>query len=312
MNDDEKNETGRSVHQSVRTLEEAVEHFLADVEAIFAARDAEKDHRRGWHSLESVHDPLHKLRAAFEKHMGRAPAVPRSPYRREVKIDASGRRDNEVRERHESYGLVHLSRVQGYTRLFGSSVRHGSYFQLRIYRGQRIVREHGEHFWNDGRVPIVEIALSPAQFVEMITAQNMGEGVPCTISAVEGVSMDPTPDDAGSEVKLIVELFQERLRTQLDGMRGLEKGLNELLAKKTLNKEDREQIRETVRRLARLFDDSAPWVTKLVGEHAEKIVAKGKMDIEAFIQLALHRAGIQAIKDAGGTLLLGTGEEQKR
>jgi hypothetical protein len=82
-----------------------------------------------------------------------------------------------------------------------------------------------------------------------------------------------------------------------------------LLEKKTFTKEDKKQIRGIVNDAARLLSDSAPFVIKTFGEHVEKAAAKGKLEVEAFIATALHKVGVKAIRDAGGTLLLGAGEE---
>lgn len=304
----QKNETGRSIHQNTRTLEEAVEHFIADVEEQLERQEKDTGHRSHY-NLSNISGPLRKLRAAFASHMGRAPEVPRSPYARTSKKTSGGLNEKDVEERHESYGLVHISRVQGGRRLFGSSVNHQHYFVLRILRGRRVMTTHGENYWDDHRVPIVEIALSPAQFVEMITSQNLGSGVPCTLMDVEGVPMDPTPDNSGSEIKMTVEMFEDRLVEMVDELREHDKNLHKLLEKKTFNKDDKEQIQRVVTKVRRLMDDSAPHAMKLMGEHTEKLIAKGKMELDAFIQLAINRAGIKAIKDNNGTLMLGSGDE---
>jgi hypothetical protein len=71
-------------------------------------------------------------------------------------------------------------------------------------------------------------------------------------------------------------------------------------------------IRSVVRAAARLLDDNAPFVIKTFGEHVEKAAAKGKLEVEAFITTALHKIGVKAVRDAGGTLLLGAGEESAK
>ncbi len=299
--------SGRSVHQSIKTLEEAVATFIADMEERLDKMEKDKEHR-SWYSLKDVSMPMRKLRAAYEAHTGQAPEVPRAPYERAVKRDGQ---ESEITETHESYGLVHISRVQGYRRLFGSSVRQQNYFTLRILRGRRVMTTHGEHYWDDHRVPIVEIALSPAQFVEMITSQNLGSGVPCTLLDVEGVPMDQTPDDAGSEIKLIAEMFEDTLVELVDKLREHDKNLGKLLEKKSFNKEDKEQIHGIVHAMRRHIDENAPFVLKMMGEHTEKLMAKGKMEIDAFIQLALTRAGIKSIRDNGGNLVLGDGDGKR-
>lgn len=306
MNMDKKNKTGRSIHKNTRTLEEAVEHFIADIEQ--QLNQQEKDHR-GHYSLSSVSMPLKKLRAAYEAHTGTASEIPRKPYERTTEKAAGGLNERDVQERHESYGLIQINRVQGGRQLFGSSVKHQHFFVLRVLRGRRVMTTYGEHFWDDGLLPIVEVALSPAQFVEMITSQNIGSGSPCTLLEVEGVPMDPTPDNAGNEIKLTVEMFEDRLVEMVDELREHDKTLGKILEQKTFNKEDKLKIRGIVTKVRRLMDDSAPFAMKTMGEHTEKLIAKGKMEIDAFIQLAINRAGIKAIKDNNGTLMLGSGDE---
>jgi hypothetical protein len=305
-----KNETGRSVHRSIRTLEEAVEMHIADLEGqLEAQRKAEerKDVRGSWRSIKNVWEPLRKLRAAFEAHAGRPAEVPRKEYERKTTVGAD--RNNEIEERHESFGLVNISRIQGYSKLWGSSVRHQHYFRLQILRGKRVVTGTMEHFWDDGRVPVVEVSLSAAQFVEMITSQNIGSGVPCTINYVEGVPMDEVPEGAGSELKVMVEMFEDRMVEAVDAVRKTDDEISELLSKKSFTIADKDAIKAAIHKARRLIDDSAPYILKTFGEHTEKMVAKGKTEIESFIQLAVQKAGIKAIKDSGGTLLLGAGDE---
>lgn len=302
----QKNETGRSIHQNTRTLEEAVEHFIADVEEQLERQEKDTGHRSHY-NLSNISGPLRKLRAALASHTGQAPEVPRKPYKRTTKVGAG--RENEIEERHESFGLVNVSRVQGYSKLWGSSVRHHYYFRLQVLRAKRVVTGTMEHFWDDGRVPIVEISLSAAQFVEMITSQNIGSGVPCTISYVEGVPMDEVPEGAGSDLKLMVEMFEDRMVETVDAVRKSDDELAGLLDKKSFTIADKQKIREAVHAARRLIDENAPFILKTFGEHAEKMLARSKMEIDAFIQLAINRAGIKAIKDNNGTLMLGSGDE---
>lgn len=304
-----KNTSGRSVHQSIKPLEDAVASFIADIEdRLEQQRRAEKarDGRGGWYTLKDVALPLDKLKAAFLAHRGEGPEVPRAPYQRTV--TRNNIRDVEMEETHESYGLAQISRVSGGARLFGSSVRHQHFFYLKVHRGRRVSTPTGEHFYTDGRVPIIEVAFSPAQFVELITTMNIGSGIPCTITEVEGIHMDPTPDDAGNELKVMVEMFEDRIGEAVDKLRAHDNDLGKLLDKKTFNKDDKEKIRSVVHAARRLLDDSAPFILKVFGEHTEKMVAKGKLEVESFITLALQRAGIKSIKDSGGKLLLGSGE----
>lgn len=311
MTTDNENTTGRSVHQSIKTLEDAVGTFLADLKDYRARRKLSK-HGGGDNGEITANDlwsMLGKLDAAFRASTGNAKEVPRKSYERKSQQSCRG---DEIEETHESYGLVQVNRSQsGHYRLFGSSVEHQNYFTMRVMRGKRIAGDTGERFSTDGRVPIIEFSMTSAQFVEMITNQNSGEGVPCTLEYVEGVRMDHTPDDAGSELKVMSDLFKERLTKVVGELDAHDAGLGVMLEKKTFTKADKEQIRGAVNAAARLLSESAPFVIKIFGEHVEKAAAKGKLEVEAFIATALHRVGIQAIRDTGGTLLLGSGEDEK-
>lgn len=306
--DDKTNTTGRSVHQSVKTLEDAVGTFLADFKNY--AQGQKESPYGNTRLANDMHSMLGKLRAAYNAHRGEAKEIPRSPYERKVQ-QRTGGDGNEIEETHESYGLVQINRSSGGGRMFGSSVEHQNVFSLRILRGARLVRSTGEDFRADGRVPIVDVQLTPAQFVEMITTMNSGDGIPCTLNYVEGVKMDPTPDDAGSELRAMVDLFKDRVADVMAEMHKKDAAVDALLEQKTFTKADKAALRATIHSAVRLLDESAPFILKVFGENVEKAAAKGKLEVEAFIATALHRVGIKAIRDAGGTLLLGEGEDKK-
>jgi hypothetical protein len=312
MSNDE-NTSGRSIHQSTRTLEDAVAGFLADCEARQEHQKRlreKKDYSSHHISFEDMWASLGQLRAAYEAATGKAPKVPRSKYKREIQKSIG--RGNELIETHESYGMVQINRTQSSgSRLFGSSIAHQHVFRLGVYRGQRRVVDTGESFSQNGRVPIVEIVLTANQFVEMITSHNSGDGNPCTLSSVEGVRMDPPPDNAGSELKLVRQQFEEELAETSKALTAHDKELATILEQKTFTKADKEKIRSVVSRAERLLRDSAPFILGIFGEHVEKMAVKGKLEVDSFIQLALHRAGIKAVRDSGGELLLGRGDGEE-
>lgn len=81
---------------------------------------------------------------------------------------------------HPSHGMVSLARGSGARRLFGSHMdSHATFITLRVKRaetqfrhGQRYIHAHGS---------VCEVVLSSAQFAELITNMNVGDGVPCTL-----------------------------------------------------------------------------------------------------------------------------------
>lgn len=146
----------------------------------------------------------------------------------------------------------------------------------------------GERFLPSSLTPIVQVSLSPAQFVEVITTQNQGGGIPCTIDAVEGVRLDPPPSDMENELQKIRKAFRKRLT---EGFEELDQGLatlEEHLGKKTLTKADRDAIRSIVLKLARLLKEGAPHTLKMFSEATERHIVKGKQELESYVETMLQ------------------------
>jgi hypothetical protein len=283
----------KSIHRSIKTLEQAVARFFEEMQEI--------SHRQGARHFadrlprDEVERVVEKLRVTYETVQGHAPEVPRKGYVRTDTNDTMGR---EIHEQHESYGLIGLSRVSGHRRLFGSSVEHGHFISLSIRRGKRMAGEHGERFRADTRVPIVEVDMTAAQFAELITSFNVGDGIPCTISHVEGVHMDPVPDGAGSELSVMHDHFRSEIAETVTTLKAAEVSLAAVLAKKSITKADRDEIAIIVRRAVRLLDDSAPFVVERFGENVEKMAAKGKSEVEAYLTMLVLQAGLATISGA--------------
>lgn len=306
----EKNTTGRKINRTTLSLEDAVERFLRDFGEM-VNKDREAYESGGTRiPAKDADGILRRLRAAFLDHKGVDNFVPRKSYEQKVQRGI-GRDHVEITETHESYGLVQINRVSGGMKLWGSSVHHQHFFRLVVKRAKRTVDDYTEHYWEDGRVPVVEIAMSAAQFVDLMAGMNQGSGTPCTIVEVDGVAMDPVPEDAGTVISVIVDEFARKLDETTAKLRGLEGQLAELLNKKAPTKDDKAQIQSAVWSARRLIDDSAPWLIKMIGEHSEHIVARGKQEIDSFIQLALRNAGIKSIADAGGRLMLSDSSTKK-
>lgn len=83
--------------------------------------------------------------------------------------------------KHESFGNVQVSRVSGHASLFMSPHKHQHYITLSIHGAS--VRRDLSHDWaySDHRLPMVEIAMSEAQWAHMVASAGMGSGTSCTI-----------------------------------------------------------------------------------------------------------------------------------
>ena len=293
-----ENPTETLHHISVKTLEEAVTDHLQAMEVLITSKkDAKPD---------DLYRIRQKLKAAFDVHTKAVP-VPRLPYTME---EQDGQHRNEKTESHESFGAVSINRVSGYARLFGSEVQHQNYFKVSVRRAKRRLASGQEDImaWD---TPIVQFALSAAQFVDMITNQNSVSGVPCTITSVEGVQMDPAPKGLGSEFEYAKGLFSENVAKAREDVESHQKQAENLLEKKSLSQADKKSLLAIFNTTRSVLVNTAPWIAGLLHEHAEKVVTKSKIEIDAFISLAIHKAGIRAIRDSDGVLLMGSGDSDE-
>jgi hypothetical protein len=208
--------------------------------------------------------------------------------------------DEKKVESHPSYGLLQISRATGGRgALFGSSVKHQHFIMLRIHRGE--ARWDLHHTWySDTGLPLIEVAMSPAQFAEAITSMNMGPGVPCTIQYV-GNERQPEPPFTNVRDQYKEEFEQEMTDLQAKVLENTGE-LEEILAKKSLTKADRDRIRQMMGLVYRKLKDSVPFIHGQFDEAMEKTVTAAKAEVEAF---ALHAALVGGAVEGPPTKLLG-------
>lgn len=206
--------------------------------------------------------------------------------------------------RHESYGLAHISRVQGSMNLFGSPIRPHHFIVLRISEGEA---HHGlgstGHM--DGRL-IAEVAMSEVQFAELITTMNCGVGTPCTLLHTwdgQELKKHESPPQQQSEAQLTREEFRRRVEDRMASMKSVRRQIEKLLSEAKLAQSRRAEITSTIDRLLGLFTDSAPFFMERFEENAEKVIAHAKAEITAHADLVARSTGVQSLQSSSVPLL---------
>jgi len=216
------------------------------------------------------------------------------------KFEAKGRsfRNFSEGEEHESYGLVQFSRCQGGgRRLFGSSIRsHGHFIALRIQRARRMHDLSHDWYTSADRTPIIEVHLSAAQFAELLTTMNMGDGVPCTIRHMGAERMEDPPD-TDTEAEKVQTGFKEdmeRFARKLDAFRA---EMGALFQKKSVGKGEREEVLKQIDLFIQEVRSNMPFALSSFEEATERVVTTAKAEVEAFTTHAVLTAGLDAIAD---------------
>ena len=196
-------------------------------------------------------------------------------------------------KKHESYGVICLSRVQGNREaLFGSSISHNHFISLSIYHGEIKRDSHRDWIFPDHNAPIIEIEMSHSQFAEAITSFNQGAGTPVTIRRINGKKMADC--NAVSKVKQFDEEFGERLENLTKNLHEGKEKISSLISK--LPKKTQEEINREVRMIFQEMEKNLPFVKEQFTEQVEKTLVEAKAEIEAFLEGKARQVGIKNLQ----------------
>lgn len=200
--------------------------------------------------------------------------------------DAPITRDAETgEERHPAWGLVGIHRVSTGPEgadLFDSDVQHRESMVLTLREAYRKRDLGHDYIGSDGRVPIVEIQMSLAQWASFISSPNSGDGVPCTIRARESDPLVPgVPHDP-------------RLAESIDEVRGaadkafgaVQEAFDAYAEKKTAA-----NLR-TLKAAIANAPGNVEFAGKTLTKHAENVVQRARADVEAMVNAAAAQRGL--------------------
>lgn len=208
--------------------------------------------------------------------------------------------DDDFERKHPSYGFVRISRVTGGTgerRLFGSPLAH-HYGTICLSIG-RATWTHGLHHdryaGSSLRGDHIEIEMSAAQFADMITNLNLGEGTPCTVRYI-GNERVPDPPPYSTEAEHIRDNFEKSLGTYKTKVRAYRTRIEEITSKLSLKARD--EIRIALDVIEDQLSSNVPFVVKKFQEATTKIATAAKAEVTAFVSHAIRSAGLDAIAEA--------------
>ncbi len=198
---------------------------------------------------------------------------------------------------HPSYGMVQFSRVTGGNcRLFGSALEgHNHRIELRIFEAEMHI-DHELHMERPyGKGQIVEVALSAAQFAELLTTMNSSMGVPCTIMRRGGAQVEEPPAVAVESANVRTD-FAAKMKALQPNLRERAQAILDLLPA-SLNKGARRQIEIGVERLAAQVTESATFALDQFQEAAERVTTSAKAEIDAVVTHVVQATGIEALRE---------------
>lgn len=183
-------------------------------------------------------------------------------------------------ESHPSWGVLRLHRTQSTPgrHLFGSSVPHSEFVVLDIAGAHRKRDLHKDWVFGD-ITPIVSVSMSLAQWGAVTSSFNQGEGTPITVDYAYKAEVP----SAANDIPRLAVTSREVKETAEKSVAELQEAIDDLLAVFEAN-EGRRAMRsalDTLRHRAKNLPANMKFAADKLTEHAEKVVAAVKADIEA-------------------------------
>lgn len=197
---------------------------------------------------------------------------------------------------HPAYAQIGASRVSGHAVLYGSEFNHQHYVSIRIKTSEHIRSLSND--WHHGRRELIEVCMSEAQWASFVSSMNVGDGPCCTLHHFDG-SLVPQPP----EPKQTTEHFRKELAQVHADVQAV---LNEIAGALSgaIGKRTAEDLQHRLRLAAGRLTGSAGYVADQFDEHMEATTEKAKIEVNAFVEAAVRRAGLQSIADGSAVLSL--------
>ncbi|RYD50519.1 MAG: hypothetical protein EOP83_23830 [Verrucomicrobiaceae bacterium] len=198
---------------------------------------------------------------------------------------------------HPAFGQISVSRVSGDVHLYGSDFKHHGYVIVRVYRSKLDRSLSRDSHFADIR-PVIEVAMSESQWATFVSSFNMGHGVPCTIQQIEGKAIPGIPfRDSKDEYK------REAQETLEDSIKELLKTRDLILANTSgLSKKKQDEMVAGINSAIQQLQSNFPFVMDSMAKFMEKRVEKAKVEVNAYVNGAIQRAGLDALERQGAVV----------
>jgi len=205
---------------------------------------------------------------------------------------------------HDAFGMVGLSIVTGGSEvLFGSDLKHGQHIRLSIKRATQ--QRNLSRDWYLAGDELIEVCLSQHQFAELITSPNRGEGVPCTIlrAPEKNTKIVSVPGILPLETKaeIMRNEIKESAHEQMQKISGSLEKLEKLIEEGGVGKKALKQAIFNLKCDVENTQSNMAFVVEQSEKALKKAVTSAKIDVEAYINSAIHKLGIEAANNIGLT-----------
>ena len=202
--------------------------------------------------------------------------------------DAKGPTSETV-ERHPAYAQIGASRVSGHTNLYGSDFDHQHYVTISIHKSE--LHRGLSRDWHFAREEYIEVSLSEAQWATFVSSMNVGSGVPCTLNHHGGKGVPQIPSAPKRQHQFRTEV-DARLQAAMAELKALREGIENTKLSGAAKKE----LLNHLSFAERDFSANIAFVASQFGEHIEQVTEHAKIEVNAYVQSTIVRAGLTALQ----------------
>jgi hypothetical protein len=190
---------------------------------------------------------------------------------------------------HPAFAQIGVSRVSGRANLYDSEFSHNAYMVVRVVSS--VLHRELSRDWHHGSIsPMIEIALSEAQWASFVSSPNVGTGTPCTLQSFDGKRVADLPDPTPP-----ADTFKGDVARKLDSVMATVNSALTEIAEMNISAKAKSTLRDKLETVRRELGANLPFVAEQFGEHIETVVEKAKAEVHGYMTGAIQRAGIEAI-----------------
>ena len=199
-------------------------------------------------------------------------------------------------ETNPAYGMLAFHRVSGGDpNLFGSSVKHNQKIMLTLKEG-RVQRELSTD-WYSGIKTLFEVEMSYTQFAELISAMNVGDGIPVTIRYTSEKGNIKGIEIVNKRTQFLDE-FKEQNDTSAEMAKDLIQKVSDIFSeKRNIKAAEREEILSILRKLYNNVNSHNTFMLNQFNESMENISTEAKGEVEAFVQNKINSIALATLKE---------------
>lgn len=190
---------------------------------------------------------------------------------------------------HPAFAQISVSRISGGAHLYGSDFLHQGYVKIKV-AASKLHRDYSNDRPMAAMGSLIEVNMSEAQWATMVSSLNIGQGVQCTLVSKDGQSIPGLPAPAPRQAQ-----FAGEVRGRMDDAVKALKELEEMVLASGLSKAKQAELLSKARQAHSQITGNIDFVAEQFDEHMENTVQKAGIEINAWAQNVIQRAGLNAI-----------------